>query len=70
MNTFVASCYDNPAPLTTHVSVPKEGRQQFVVAVVVVVLSFVSLLRGELAAENILVVTTREGRCHWDLSTG
>lgn len=66
MKTFVASCYDDPAPLTTRVSVPKDGRQQFVV----VVLGFALLLRGEVAAEHILVVTTREGRCHWDLSTG
>lgn len=70
MNTFVASCYDDPAPLTTRGSVPKEGRQQFVVVVVVAVWGFALLLRGELAAEDILVVTTREGRCHWDLSTG
>lgn len=68
MDTFVASCYDNPAPLTTRVSVPKEGGQQFVV--VVVVWGFVLLLRRELAAEDILVVTTREGRCPWDLSIG
>lgn len=69
LNTFVASCYDSPAPLTTRVSVPKEGRQRFVV-VVVVVLGFVLLLRGELAAEDILVVTTREGNRHRNLSTG
>lgn len=66
LNTFVASCYEYPAPLTTRVSAPKEGRQQLLL----LFLGFVLLLRGELAAEHILVVTTREGRCHWDLCTG